>query len=321
MAVTHEGRVINSALPIIYDSERTITIMGEDDEQELKGINGQDDEGLGRGNFDVTVSVGPSSNNQREEQAAGMLEMLNQVPMVQNVAADLVVRSQDWVGKDALADRLEFGVEMGAPGITTQVKPEEGENDELSMLQQQLQQAQQQMQQMQEMTAQLQQQLEKANADKQAAAAGQAQALLAELEIKKQELQLKAQEIQGNLAIKKQELELKGMTADMEAETTLKVNSDKLQVELIKDESQKMRERQAQLEDVKLEQQKVNATVFDAVTRRMGTEQTHMDAKQQAKQITENKEKTVTKILSPKKKKSTITKDGDGKYNVETIES
>jgi len=234
--VTHEGRVINSALPIVYDTPRALTIMGEDDEEDvLQILQNEDDPGLGTGEFNVTVATGPSTNTAREEQAAGMMELISHVPLVQNVASDLVVRTQDWKGKDPLADRLEFAIEQQIPGITTQVKAEEGENNEMVVLQQQLQQCQQQLQQAQQQMMQMQQALEKSQADKSAAEVQNQQNKMQELQLKAQDLQLKKMQIEGELNLKAKELEQSLLKVDLETESTEKVNSDKLQVEMNKD--------------------------------------------------------------------------------------
>jgi len=150
--------------------------------------------------FNVTVSVGPSFNTQREEQAAGMMELLTAVPLAQNVAADLVVRSQDWVGKDALADRLEFAVEQQFPGIATQAKPEKG-NEQIVYLQQQLAQCQAQLQQVGQQAQQLNEALQKSNADKNAAAAGQVEIERAKVQIEVKRLELEQAKLQGEMQL------------------------------------------------------------------------------------------------------------------------
>jgi hypothetical protein len=337
--VTHEGRVINSGLEFIYDTERTIEIMGEDDEKSMVPINAKDDPGLGTGNFSVTVSTGPTTDTARQEQAMGMIELIGQVPLIQNVASDLVVRSQDWVGKDALADRLEFAIEHQFPGITTQKKPD-GENDEVMFLQQQLQQLQQQLQQMGQQSQQLQQMLQKADADKQAAEAGKVQIMLQEVDIKRQELGLKQQQIQGDLAIKQRQLEIDAMKADLDSETKLTINDKQAQKDLIIAEVNSQNNKL----NYKIQQQGINTGVFDAVTRRMSAEQNHLDSRDSKKAAMEAKDKadkeikqitTQPKAVSAPKpqpinitvnvpkggeKKSIINKNEDGTYEVTTTE-
>lgn len=243
MAVTHEGRVINSALHIIYDTKRTVTTRNDNEEESLLKINHTDDDGFGPGNFNTTVSVGPSFNTQREEQAAGMMELLSAVPLAQNVAPDLVVRAQDWVGKDALADRLEFAIELQSPGITTQQKPKGG-NEQLVFLQQQLADCQQQLTQAGQQVQQLGEALQKSDADKNAAAAGKVEIDRATLQLEVKRLELEARKIDGEMQLEQARIQLEAkkaeqdmLKADLDAETKLKISQDSNHVELIKTEA------------------------------------------------------------------------------------
>lgn len=243
MAMTHEGRVINSGIPIIYDTKRTVTTRADNEEEELLKINHGEDDGFSYGNFNVTVSVGPSFNTQREEQAAGMMELLGAVPLAQDVAADLVVRSQDWVGKDELADRLMFAIEQQAPGITTQQKPKGG-NEQLVFLQQQLAQCQQQLAQASQQAQQLSEALEKSGADKNAAAAGKVEIDRANVQIEVKRLELEQAKLQGQMQIEQAKLQIEAkkldqdmLKADLSAETALTINHKTLEVDLIKTEA------------------------------------------------------------------------------------
>jgi len=311
-AITHEGRIINPALPIIYDTQRTITIMGEDDEEEMTEINGTDDIGLGDGNYNVTVSVGPSTNTQREEAAQGMLETLQQVPLIQNTAPDLVVRSQDWVGKDALADRLEFAVEKQIPGITTQVKPEEGDNDEVALLQQQLQQAQQQMQQMAQQAQELQQALQKSNADKNAAAAGKAQNDMEQLKIEWAKLKAEIEKGKAELALKEKELQVNGKIADLQTGAQVEIANEKNKAELIKVKVS------TDSEIIKIDRLHENTE--------KSKEKESVNVKTEIKTETGNKMSEIKELIResfeavkpPTKKTTTVKKSGKGKYKFET---
>ncbi len=237
MAIAYEGRLINDALGIIYDTPRTITVRGEDEQEYLQEINTNESNMVGKGNFNLVVTVGPSFNTQREEQAAGMMEMFTRVPLVQNVASDLVVRSQDWVGKDALADRLEYATEQQMPGITTQSKPK-GRDQELAFLTQKLNEATGQLQKMAQQGRQLQEALEKSQADKNAAAAGKIQVEMKKLELDQQRVMIDEQRAKGELMLREKEIDIAIMKADLDSETKLKINQDKLQVDLIKNETQ-----------------------------------------------------------------------------------
>ncbi len=295
MAINHEGRVINSGLHVIYDTKRTITTRSDNEEETLLKINHGDNDGFSDGNFNLTVSVGPSFNTQREEQAAGMLELVSAVPLAQNVAADLVVRSQDWTGKDALADRLEFAIEQQFPGITTQKKPEKG-NEQVIFLQQELAKCKAQLQQVMQQAQQMDEALQKSNADKNAAAAGKVEVDRAALQLEARRLEIEEAKINGELSMKQAEIDLKAqqlkqdaMMADLDAETKLKISRDSLEVDLIKTEANN---------SAKIKEKKLDKLLSEP-----------------------EKEEPKEEIEPPKatSKTSDIKKSGDG-YDVETVE-
>lgn len=292
MAINHEGRVINSALHVIYDTDRTITSRSDNEEETLLKIKAGE---FTEGNFNLTVSVGPSFNTQREEQAAGMMELVSAVPLAQNVAADLVVRSQDWTGKDALADRLEFAIEQQFPGITMQKKPEKG-NEQIIFLQQELAKCKGELQKIMQQAQQMDEALQKSNADKNAAAAGKIEVDRASLQLEARRLEIEEAKTVSELKLEQEKLEIERqrlkhdvMKADLDAETKLKISHDTLEVDLIKTEANN---------SAKIKEQKL------------------------AKILSEPEEKEEKEEEKPKvatSKTSNIKKRGDG-YDVETVE-
>jgi len=112
----HLGRALVDLVPKIYDSERTVRIMREDDSHEPVRINvpvmGVDEKpmllnDLGQGVYDVRVKIGPAYSTRRAEAADSMLQFIQAVPQTASVAGDLVARNMDWPGADEIADRLK----------------------------------------------------------------------------------------------------------------------------------------------------------------------------------------------------------------------
>jgi len=299
MAINHEGRVINSALNVVYDTHRTITIMGEDDEEELLEINGENDEGLGEGNFNVTVSVGPSFNTQREEQAAGLIEMSSKSEMIQQIGMGKVIRAQDWSGKEGLADLIDSFVAMQYPALADQLNSK-GKNDEIDVLKQQLMQCQQQLSQMQEQGQQLQEALQKADADKQASEAGKIQIEMQKLEVEKQKVLQDGMKIKGELEIGHKQLEIDAMKADLDSTTKLKINQDSLTTDLIKTKENQ------QIETTKALQ---NETLKDSVNQNMSTMQDNIKVMV---------EQATVEIKSREPKETIVTPTGNGDYKAIT---
>ena len=114
--LTHLGNALVDLVPKIYDSERIVRVMREDDSHEPVRINvpvmGVDGKpmllnDLSQGVYDVRVKIGPSYATRRSEAADSMLQFIQAVPQAASVAGDLVARNMDWPGADEIADRLQ----------------------------------------------------------------------------------------------------------------------------------------------------------------------------------------------------------------------
>lgn len=179
-AIRLEGRIILSWLPVYYDRERIIRIIGEDGAQTTVKINGQiqkPEEGmeptqvgkifdLTTGRYDVTISTGPSYQSKMQEDRA-MLQAMLQGPMGQLLAqraGDLVAKTLGTPMANELAERLM------PPDIAA--KAQQGNQPQIPP------QIQQQMQAMAQQHAQLVQALHAAQD---------------QLESKQSEIQMKAQ--------------------------------------------------------------------------------------------------------------------------------
>ncbi|CAM6005679.1 unnamed protein product [Sphagnum balticum] len=123
-SIEYLARIVLDLIPSIYDTARTIRIIGEDEihsqvqiNQKQTMDNGQpklDENGavkkaisFGVGKYDVVVTSGPSYSTRRQEAAASMLNVVQSYPQLMQVAGDLLVKNLDWPGSEALAERLE----------------------------------------------------------------------------------------------------------------------------------------------------------------------------------------------------------------------
>jgi len=154
------GRILVAWIPYIYDTARTIRILGEDMASKVVKINsgeGDFEEGQKRiynvlqGKYDVTISNGPAFNTKREMAVDMYGELIQSVPELFKVAGDLLVGNMDLPGAPQLAKRLK---KMMPPEI--QAMENEGKGDVPPEIQQQ-------MAQMAQMIEQMTQALNKAN--------------------------------------------------------------------------------------------------------------------------------------------------------------
>lgn len=171
------GEVINALIPVVYDTTRTIRLVGEDDAIKLQRINDPNDPesvDLSKGRYDVTVTTGPAYMTKRQEAAASMMEAGRVAPQLFEVAGDLMAKAQDWPGAEVIAERLKRAVPpqyLGAdeqndddPEAAQAAKAKAEEAERLQGLMQQLQ-VQTQMLTLEKLTAEVR----KANADAEAA--------------------------------------------------------------------------------------------------------------------------------------------------------
>jgi hypothetical protein len=122
-AIRRTGQILNDLIPHIYDTERTIRIMGEDGKVDLLKINQkQMQAGPGGtmvegtlndvtvGSYDVVAAAGPSYTTRREEAKEGMLAFLQAAPDVAPLILDKVAKAQDWPMADEIAKRIRANI-------------------------------------------------------------------------------------------------------------------------------------------------------------------------------------------------------------------
>ncbi|MBT3070946.1 hypothetical protein KKP04_08705 [Rhodomicrobium sp. Az07] len=127
----HLGKALIDLVPKIYDSERTLRIMREDDSHDPVRINaavmGVDGKpmllnDLSQGVYDVRVKIGPAYATRRSEAADAMLQFIRAVPQAAGLAGDLVAKTMDWPGADEIAARLKRTL---PPQVTGETPPPE----------------------------------------------------------------------------------------------------------------------------------------------------------------------------------------------------
>ena len=134
------GRIMVDMIPKIYDGQRMVSIVGEDEVQDLVEINAMDPEtgeminDLSVGRYNVRIAMGPSYTTRRQEAAEQLIAFAQAVPAVAEVASDLIARTQDWPGAEEIADRLAKVLPNGIADT------EEDLTEEEMMAQQQAQQ-------------------------------------------------------------------------------------------------------------------------------------------------------------------------------------
>lgn len=138
-SIKHTGRIILDWTPSIYDTQRVMRIIGDDDRPELVTINEkqqeQTPEGLAVakilndvtvGNYDVVMDTGPGYETKRKESLRVFTDMLG-TPLGNQIAAvagDVVVRNLDVTGADTIADRMAAANPMSEVDEESDIPPQ-----------------------------------------------------------------------------------------------------------------------------------------------------------------------------------------------------
>jgi hypothetical protein len=132
---------INELISYIYDTKRTITVIGRDDKTQVMVINDPSDPNsdVTMGKYGITVDVGPASETKRTLANEQMMSFVNAMPQTASVVMDLVAEAQDWPKSGEFAKRFKM---LLPPGTV----PEDEMTPEMKAMQEQnaaMQQAQQ----------------------------------------------------------------------------------------------------------------------------------------------------------------------------------
>ena len=125
-ALEYTGKILVDLIPKIYDGERMIDILGEDEAEEVVSINKtvmdmsvtppapviQND--LSKGKYDVVVKSGASYATKRTETAQQLSQIMAQNPEMGQMFADIYLKSLDLVGGDEVIERIrKLGIQKG----------------------------------------------------------------------------------------------------------------------------------------------------------------------------------------------------------------
>jgi hypothetical protein len=128
-ALEFTGEILIDMIPKVYDTERTVRILGLDGQEDFVKINAYDESrerkfDLGAGRYNVSVSVGPAFATQRRESLRTLLDAAKVMPLLAELGPDLIVKNLDVQGADDLEKRMRK--QLIAQGV---IEPNEDEQD------------------------------------------------------------------------------------------------------------------------------------------------------------------------------------------------
>jgi len=149
VAIAATGRLIVKAIPKVYDSERAVRVLYEDDQYDMVDINQHViDESTGNpvvvndlsvGQYDVVCSAGPSFQSRQQETMQAMLDIAKVDPSLLVMGGDLFLKNIPTPIANQLAERKR--AQMVQQGL---IPPDQLTDDEKEQLQAQAQEQGQQ---------------------------------------------------------------------------------------------------------------------------------------------------------------------------------
>jgi hypothetical protein len=184
--------ILVDLIPKVYDTERSIRVLGADGAEKYAKVNaidpqtGQAVNDLSRGKYDVAVTVGPNMGTQRQEAAEVYMGLMQGNPGLFPIVGDLVVKTFDYPYSEEMAERLRVMAPPQIQQLLAQKEQSGGKLDPAAIAA--MAQAEQAMAQVQQMSQLVQE------------AAAEAEQVKGEAEKAKSELQVQAAQLQTEAA-------------------------------------------------------------------------------------------------------------------------
>jgi hypothetical protein len=160
-AQAEAGEELGYLIPRVYDTDREVRIIGEDESEKIVRVNTpyidqksgeQRSFLLDAGQYDVTVVVGATTETARKEALEQTSQVIQAAPQLMAVIGDILFRNSDNPAAGETADRMKRWINLQMPGLI--------EDDEQKKQPQIPPQVQMQLQQSGQMIDQLTQQLQ-----------------------------------------------------------------------------------------------------------------------------------------------------------------
>lgn len=140
IAVAATGRLLKDAIPMVYDTERQVRILREDESYDMVPINQKViDNATGEivtvndlqvGTYDVTCRAGPSFRNRQQETIEAITTLAQTDPSLMQIAGDLLLQNISTPAASQIAERKR--IQMIAAGFIPQSQMTEEELQEMA---------------------------------------------------------------------------------------------------------------------------------------------------------------------------------------------
>ena len=140
IAVAATGRLIKDAIPMIYDTQRQVRILREDESYDMVDLNQKvidNDTGevvvvndMQVGSYDVTCRAGPSFRNRQQETIEAITALAQTDPTLMQIAGDLLLQNISTPAASQIAERKRM--QMISQGL---IPPSQMTEEELQEMQ------------------------------------------------------------------------------------------------------------------------------------------------------------------------------------------
>lgn len=241
-------QILVDLIPHIYDTERSLRILGADDSEKYVKVNQPAEDGsivndLSRGKYDVVFTVGKSFATKRMEAAETLKDMAGSDPQLMPMAGDLVYKSFDVPYADEISERYKMALPPQIQQAMNKDKPLPPEVQQAMAQAEQAMQMVQQQGQLVEQAAQEAQQ-EVAKADK-----AKSDVAIATERLKTQEAQMEASfaKMQEQLTKQLAQFQAQQGEAQMESERTSLVDEANKAAEILNNQAQQFMQQAEQV--------------------------------------------------------------------------
>jgi hypothetical protein len=148
IAIGATGRLLKDAIPAVYDTERTVRILREDETFDMAEINQRvRDEQTGEivtvndlavGTYDVICRAGPSFKNRQQETIEAITSLAQVDPSLMQIAGDLLLQNIATPAASLIAERKR--IQMVQAGLIPQSQMTEEELQQMQQMQMMAQQ-------------------------------------------------------------------------------------------------------------------------------------------------------------------------------------
>jgi len=153
-AIKHMTRIMVDIVPEIYDTERAVRMLGEDETEKIVMVNkmhgDQNDPeklyDLTVGKYDIVIDVGPDYETKRMETAENLMNIMQSNPQSAAPIMDLLYRNLDFTYAAEAGDRMKKIIQTQFPGVIEDEEDNQGGKQTEAQLQAMVQDLQKVMQ-------------------------------------------------------------------------------------------------------------------------------------------------------------------------------